>query len=41
MFGFHEGTRLARELELQFESPRPDGASLTALAAELRRSLFP
>ena len=41
MFGFHEGTRLARELELHLESPAPDPAILQTLSAELRRSLFP
>ncbi len=41
MFGFHEGTRLARELEQHLESPTPDPALLAALSNELRRSLFP
>lgn len=41
MFGFHEGTRLARELELELESPSPDGMILIRLTVELRASLFP
>ena len=41
MFGFHEGTRLAREIELQLETAAPDQAHLIALAAELRQVLFP
>ena len=41
MFGFHEGTRLARELEQLFESAQPDPARLATLTTELRRTLFP
>jgi HPt (histidine-containing phosphotransfer) domain-containing protein len=36
MFGFHDGTRIARELEAHLESPAPDTATLTTLTAELR-----
>ena len=36
MFGFHEGTRLAREFEQHLETPSPDPAHLAALATELR-----
>ena len=41
MFGFHEGTRLARELELQLESPEPNPAIVGTLATQLRHALFP
>ena len=41
MFGFHEGTRLAREFEQQLDSTSPDLAHLATLAAELRQTLFP
>ncbi len=41
MFGFHEGTRIARELELQLESPSPDPDAIKALSDSLRQSLFP
>lgn len=41
MFGFHEGTRFARELEQQLETESPDPAQLTALAINLRAALFP
>jgi HPt (histidine-containing phosphotransfer) domain-containing protein len=41
MFGFHEGTRKARELEHYLEAPAIQSASLTTLTAELRQSLFP
>lgn len=39
MFGFHEGTRLAREFELHLGSPTPDHATLALLATQLRASL--
>jgi HPt (histidine-containing phosphotransfer) domain-containing protein len=39
MFGFHEGTRLARELEHQFGSGATDHTTLTLLASQLRASL--
>jgi len=41
MFGFHEGTRIARELEQHLETAAPDEARLRALTAELRQTLFP
>ncbi len=41
MFGFHEGTRLARELELHLESPQPYAEVLAELSRQLRLSLFP
>jgi HPt (histidine-containing phosphotransfer) domain-containing protein len=39
MFGFHDGTRIARELELHLGSATPDHATLTLLANQLRASL--
>ena len=39
MFGFHEGTRIARDLEAHLESPTPDATTLASLTAELRTSL--
>ena len=41
MFGFHEGTQLARELEQHIESPHLDPTRLRVLASQLRGSLFP
>lgn len=41
MFGFHEGTRLARELEHLLLADGPDPALLAALATQLRNSLNP
>ena len=41
MFGFHEGTRMARELEQHLGRPAVHAATLAALTAELRQSLFP
>ena len=41
MYGFHEGTRMARELEQHLEAPAVHSATLTALTAELRQSVFP
>lgn len=41
MFGFHEGTRKARELEQHLEAPAADPHVFARLAAELRGSLFP
>ena len=41
MFGFHEGTRKARELEQHLEAPAVHPATLTTLTAELRQSIFP
>ena len=40
MFGYAEGTDIARKLELLFDDPAdPDPERLSALAAELRRAL--
>ena len=39
MFGFHEGTRLAAELEHHLDSPHPDPVALATLTHQLRRSL--
>ena len=41
MFGFHEGTRMARELEQHLEAPAVHPATLTALTAKLRQAIFP
>jgi HPt (histidine-containing phosphotransfer) domain-containing protein len=41
MFGFAEGTRLARSIEYHLEAIHPNSAALAALSTELRHSLFP
>jgi len=41
MYGYDEGTRLARQLELLLDYPTPDPAQIRALATQLRSSLFP
>ncbi len=41
MFGFHEGTLKAREMEQHLKAPAADPHRLATLAAELRESLFP
>lgn len=41
MFGFHEGTTIARELEQELESLRPDVSRLCELSRNLRTSIFP
>lgn len=41
MFGFHEGTRVARELEQLLETDSPDPTNLKALTTALREALFP
>jgi HPt (histidine-containing phosphotransfer) domain-containing protein len=41
MFGFPEGTRLARQLEQELLAPACEPATLAQLAADLRASLFP
>jgi HPt (histidine-containing phosphotransfer) domain-containing protein len=41
MFGFNDGTRLARSIEHHLETAHPSSATLTNLSAELRQSLFP
>jgi HPt (histidine-containing phosphotransfer) domain-containing protein len=39
MFGFHDGTQIARELEAHLESPAPDSTILAALTTQLRGTL--
>ena len=41
MYGYDEGTRVARELEGLLESRSPEAARLSGLVAELRASVFP
>ena len=41
MFGFNEGTRLARQLELALDVPAPDSAYVALLTRQLREELFP
>ena len=41
MYGFDEGTRVARELELLLGSAAPDPARLSPLVLELRTSVVP
>jgi HPt (histidine-containing phosphotransfer) domain-containing protein len=41
MFGFTEGTRLARQLELALDVPAPDSAYVALLSRQLREELFP
>jgi HPt (histidine-containing phosphotransfer) domain-containing protein len=41
MFGFAEGTRLARSIEYHLEAVKPNSAALASLSTELRQSLFP
>ena len=41
MFGFTEGTRLARQLELALDVPAPDSAYVAVLSRQLREELFP
>ena len=41
MFGFAEGTRLARELEVELETGAPDATKVQALVSGLRAVLFP
>ena len=41
MFGFPEGTHIARELELQLETESPDPTQLKSLTTALRQALFP
>jgi HPt (histidine-containing phosphotransfer) domain-containing protein len=40
MFGFHDGTRMARELEVHFQCHTPDTDCLLALTIQLRQTLF-
>src|SRR5438270_12535796 len=41
MYGFDEGTRVARELEQMLDAGAPDPARLTALVTELRAAVDP
>ena len=41
MYGYDEGTRVARELEALLGGAAPDAARLSALIAELRAAVFP
>ena len=41
MFGFAEGTRIARQLELALDVTEPDSAQVALLAEQLRQQLFP
>ena len=41
MFGYRQGTEIARELELELESTSPDISRTACLTAQLRSVLFP
>lgn len=41
MYGFDEGTRIAREIEILLDYQTPDHGRLGVLAAELRRAILP
>jgi HPt (histidine-containing phosphotransfer) domain-containing protein len=41
MYGYDEGTRVARELEVLLGGAEPDAARLGALTVELRAAVFP
>jgi HPt (histidine-containing phosphotransfer) domain-containing protein len=41
MYGYEEGTRIAREIEILLDYRTPDEARLRVLAAELRRAILP
>ena len=41
MYGFDEGTRVARELEVLLGGAAPDAARLSGLIGELRAAIFP
>jgi HPt (histidine-containing phosphotransfer) domain-containing protein len=41
MYGYDEGTRVARELEVMLGGAVPDGARLSGLIAELRKVVLP
>jgi HPt (histidine-containing phosphotransfer) domain-containing protein len=41
MYGYDEGTRVARQIELLLDYATPDAAKLGELVAELRRTVFP
>ncbi len=41
MYGYEEGTRIARQIEALLGDVAPDVARLSALVKELRRAVFP
>jgi HPt (histidine-containing phosphotransfer) domain-containing protein len=41
MYGFDEGTRVAREIEVLLGDANPDAARLGALIADLHEAIFP
>jgi HPt (histidine-containing phosphotransfer) domain-containing protein len=41
MYGYDEGTRIARELEVLLGGAKPDAVRLGGLIAELRGAVFP
>ncbi len=41
MYGYDEGTRIAREIEVLLGGANPDTARLSGLVAELRAAVFP
>ena len=41
MYGYDEGTRIAREIEVLLGKDAPDAAGLGTLVAELRNAVFP
>jgi HPt (histidine-containing phosphotransfer) domain-containing protein len=41
MYGYDEGTRIARELELMLNAANPDAAQFRGLIADLRAAIFP
>jgi len=41
MYGYDEGTRIAREIEVLLEGAGPVGARLSGLVGELRAAIFP
>jgi HPt (histidine-containing phosphotransfer) domain-containing protein len=41
MYGYNDGTRIARQLELLLDYATPDAARIQTLTRELRQSLFP
>jgi HPt (histidine-containing phosphotransfer) domain-containing protein len=41
MYGYDEGTRIARELDTLLSGEKPDAARLGELVGELRKAVFP
>ncbi len=41
MFGYQEGTNIAREMEQELQSAEPDASRLATLSRSLREVLFP